>query len=197
MSDLRFFDSEIQSSEFDSQGRATRVHCSAIWNGFISTDGGMPTLLLTKIVGVRWMHSPSSVGLWRRQEDLFVYWNPYPHPNIENPKTDKELIVTLISVTMCSLIFLSVTSYLSALRPFETGSIPLAVQPLASHWLSCTQSQKPIYLFCCSCLDHFIRSVLTLGYMDGIIEFPFTFLQCGELSASFIHVGYMKRISFH
>ena len=40
--------------------------------------------------------------------DLFVRWKPQPPTKCRNPKTDKELIVTLNSVTMCSLNFLSV-----------------------------------------------------------------------------------------
>ena len=53
LSILRFLDSEIQSSEFNSQGQATRVPCSAIWNGFICPGGWTPALFLPKIIGIR------------------------------------------------------------------------------------------------------------------------------------------------
>ena len=56
---------------------------------------------------------------------FLVNERPYPQPNIEIRKPKKELKVTLISVTICSLIFFICTLKSAGLRPWHTGFVVL------------------------------------------------------------------------
>ena len=65
---------------------------------------------------------------------FLVNERPYPQPNIEIRKPKKELKVTLISVTICSLIFFICTLESAGLRPWQTRFIKLVAHKTKLRW---------------------------------------------------------------
>ena len=65
---------------------------------------------------------------------FLVNERPYPQPNIEIRKPKKELKVTLISVTICSLIFFICTLKSAGLRPWHTGFVVLVAHKFKLRW---------------------------------------------------------------
>ena len=61
---------------------------------------------------------------------FLVNERPYPQPNIEIRKPKKELKVTLISVTICSLIFFICTLKSAGLRPWQNRFLVLVAHKM-------------------------------------------------------------------
>ena len=65
---------------------------------------------------------------------FLVNERPYPQPNIEIRKPKKELKVTLISVTICSLIFFICTPQSAGLRPWQNRFLKLVAHIKWLRW---------------------------------------------------------------
>ena len=65
---------------------------------------------------------------------FLVNERPYPQPNIEIRKPKKELKVTLISVTICSLIFFICTLESAGLRPWQNRFLVLVAHKMELRW---------------------------------------------------------------
>ena len=65
---------------------------------------------------------------------FLVNERPYPQPNIEIRKPKKELKVTLISVTICSLIFFICTLKSAGLRPWQNRFLVLVAHKMELRW---------------------------------------------------------------